>query len=128
MSGFEGVEFTDRYGGRHVSWLTSCHACDAMGCYPDWVGEVTPDGKMVIGGVNNDDNWDFVVCGSCKGTAKVAWYWVVSRLPKWFWRNSVFVLHVTRNREMHWPDTTLWERFKLGMQCSYLSDLGLWKP
>lgn len=117
-TGFDNVEFTDRYGDRRPNWLTACHDCDAMGCYPR---KVSDTGDF-------DADYDFVVCESCKGTALGPWYLPIVRLPKWLWRGAGFVITVTRRKEMHWPGTTFWQRLKLGVQCAWLADLGLWKP
>ena len=116
--GFNDVEFIDRYGDRRPSWLTCCRRCEAMGCYPR---KVSDTGDF-------DADYDFVVCEECKGTARGPWYSRIVRLPKWLWKGAGFVAHVTTTPDIFWPGTPAWKRFKIGVQCAYLADLGLWKP
>lgn len=125
---FDNIEFTDRYGGRRPNWLTACHDCDAMGCYPEWRGAVSDDGKMMIDAQSHEDAWEFVICETCNGTAVGPWYQPIARLPHWLWNGMKFTLRLTLNKDMGLPTWSAWKRFKTGVQCAFLGDLGLWKP
>jgi hypothetical protein len=115
---FEGVEFTDRYGGRRPSSLRACMDCDAMGCNPV---HSHPDAE------NFDDQWEFVTCSSCHGTARVSWLRTVVRVPRWLVRGVPFVYRYGIRREFY-PEGARWKSMKIAVGCAYLVDLGLWKP
>jgi hypothetical protein len=78
----ESIEFTDRYGGRKVSWLRNCHCCEAMGYSPQ-------PAEMFA----STDEWldaPFVVCPTCHGTARVSWFATVARVPRWLVKGARF--------------------------------------
>lgn len=115
---FEGIEFTDRYGGRHPSWLRACFRCDAMGCYPE---HVNPNAEHF------DDQWEFVTCPDCHGTAKASWFTTAARIPRWLARGVPFVWRNGIRREFN-PEGGRWKSLKIAVGCAYGVDLGVWKP
>jgi hypothetical protein len=119
------IEFTDRYGGHAPSWLRGCFRCDAMGCYPEPPASArNADGTIDISpGV---DDWEFVVCPECHGTARVSWWRTLMRIPRWLVKGIPFVLvaapHFWQGHKRRLP--AMWN----GFQCAYLADLGLYDP
>lgn len=104
------IEFTDRYGGRHVNWLTACHdQCEAMGVVPVFVEPATrrPDAaypgdseadlrllklwQEAEAASPSDDGWHFVTCPTCHGSRKVGLLKAVSRVPRWLLKGAHFI-------------------------------------
>jgi hypothetical protein len=114
------IVFTDRYGGRSPSVLTSCHECEAMGCYPsndptEWPADAEVD----------DLGYVFVVCPECDGTARVTWLKAIARIPGWLWSGIKFIWST---RDFAGPGESLLKRLFISFKCAYLADLGLWSP
>jgi hypothetical protein len=69
------------------------------------------------------DGWHFVTCADCGGTGRVAWYVTIARLPRWVVRGVSFMLNSpTMGSKRTLQD--VWLAFK----CTFLVDLGLWRP
>ncbi len=142
------IQFTDRYGAAGPpSWLRGCFAgCEAMGVVPVYVAdgdtrrgepgylyktESEPLGLLralwmcAHAKPHSEpcDGWHFVRCPDCNGTGRVRWWVTVARLPRWVWRGVDFMFNsptVTGKRTA----ADVWLAFK----CTFLADLGLWRP
>jgi hypothetical protein len=116
------IEFTDRYGpAGPPSWLRGCHGdCEAMGFYP------TQEPQYAT---LDEDGWAWVRCQKCDGTGLCSWPETLRRLPRWVVRGFGFVAQLIRHPEMfRQPAPPWWRRAWTAIQCTYLADLGLWRP
>lgn len=115
------IEFTDRYGGNMPSGLRGCHDCDAMGVSPRMIPVPGVDPKEI----SAEHTWDFVTCESCHGTARVSWFATAARVPGWFFKSIRFTFIEAPRFHAGEPRYVGW---KQGFKCSFLADLGLWRP
>lgn len=100
--------FTSRYVSKQPSWLTSCHGeCDATGFVPvhkkhlgedDLLTELWLEAERFH---HSDDEWHFVKCPDCNGTAKVSTLVSLTRVPNWIYRGIKFVLK-QKNDKPEW--------------------------
>lgn len=135
------IEFTDRYGGRCPSWLRGCFAdCEATGvvpiCNPDrQKGDLRLNIKIQEpyysmwwkehndAGEHDCDGWHFVKCEECNGTGKTHWLITVARIPIWIIRGIKFLYQSpTIGNKRTFKDVVL------AFKCTFLADLGLWRP
>jgi hypothetical protein len=118
----ESIEFTDRYGGRKVSWLRNCHCCEAMGYSPQ-------PAEMFA----STDEWldaPFVVCPTCHGTARVSWFATVARVPRWLVKGARFAWSQRPNHGFWLNDTTTPRRrqMRITLWSAFGADLRLPMP
>lgn len=118
---FEGIEFTDRYGGRTPSWLRACFQCEAMGTHPTQ----TPTNDTAV--PDDMDGWWFQQCDKCGGSARCSWIVTAGRVPRWLVRGIPFVYRYGIRREFY-PEGGRWKSLKIAVGSAYGADLGLWKP
>ena len=136
------IEFTDRYGGNPPSWLRGCFSdCEAMGRYPVFNpnhpnnSELSFDGRATAkelhewkilhreAGDHKCDGWHFILCPSCHGTGRVSWFVTLGRIPRWIVRGIKFLYQSpTMGKKRTWKDVVL------AFKCTFLADLGVWRP
>lgn len=117
------IEFTDRYGGNMPSGLRGCFHCDAMGCNPRQKPGVTAD-PYAIDEFDQDD-WEFVTCEKCHGTARVSWLTTFARVPGWLVKGLRFTFVESPRCT---PEVPRYQSWWMGCKAAFLADLGLWKP
>jgi hypothetical protein len=121
----EGIEFTDRYDGNPPAWLTSCHECEAMGCSPEPCPATAGLWGCPRPGEHREpgfDGWHFMLCASCRGTARVPWYVAVARIPRWIWKGLRFFDHMARPRYRA-PHMTQGQHLLLVFNCAFTYEL-----
>jgi len=120
--------FTDRYGGKSPSWLTSCHGqCDATGFVPVHKDQLNNESKNLVDAwhlceisYHSNDGWHLIKCPDCNGTAKVDFYEAVKRIPNWLARGTKFVLQ-QRNNKPDWKTKS--EHYKELLWAAFGADL-----
>lgn len=114
-----GIEFTDRYGGCPPSGLRGCYECEAMGCYPDM-----PSGPIDLDQFDIDAV-QFVRCEVCGGSGRCSWFQTTKRVPRWIVKSMRFTFVEAPKFD---PRSPRRQTMLLGFKCSFLADLGLWRP
>jgi hypothetical protein len=112
---FEGIEFTDRYGGHPPSGLRGCFKCEAMGCNPVELTGLPPDTPF-------DDCWTFKPCAACNGTGRVSWIVTLARVPRWLVTGIPFVWRYGVRREFN-SEGGRWESLRIALWARYGMDL-----
>lgn len=121
------IEFTDRYGGRHVNWLTACHGpCEALGCYPEYRGPKNADGTIPLGS-STDTDWVFTKCPDCNGTGRIGALRAVLRVPRWIWKGIRFVRE-SWNYPGPMTDQPRLNYLKMQLWSTWGADLGFKNP
>ena len=142
------VEFTDRYGGHHPSWLRMCHGhCEGLSVYPVYDrdsdertsrdradpthGPTEVERRAVQQQIathgRQDDGWYFIRCEACSGSGRVPWHITVMRIPRWIDRGLRFCWQMRPSSGHHPQEWSWWRKAWVVFYCAFLCDLG-YKP
>jgi hypothetical protein len=105
------IEYTDRYGGAHPSWLFACFECEAMGSGPTQDPTNLNEKELATAETVNSSVWYWVKCRSCNGTGEVSALTAVSRIPRWIREGIHFILDMAPRKRAHpseWSPSKRW--------------------